>query len=306
MFNSPVVEIAIGLILIYLVLGLLCTSINEYVAQLLSLRAENLADVIYGMFSGKDADRFAEDVLNHPLVGSLSRKQAGMNLSGAKGNLAQVVKLPSSIPANIFSTVIKDLLKKQSTNRYDKEIIELLDLLEVPVATAATANVAKLESWYEDAMDRARGWYKKRVQVLSFMVSLGLVIVVNADTVMIVRQLTSMPVERAKLASYADQVKMKKDEAAKDANNAPMEAEEAVVLPAGLQNDTLSFLGWTDSKGSDLRKVPGSPMEWLFKIFGLSLTAFAASLGAPFWFDMLSKFMTVRSGGDPTPKKKES
>ena len=53
MFNSPIIEVALGLVLIYLVLGLLCTSINEYIAQLLSLRAENLAEAIHGMFPAK-------------------------------------------------------------------------------------------------------------------------------------------------------------------------------------------------------------------------------------------------------------
>jgi hypothetical protein len=42
------------------------------------------------------------------------------------------------------------------------------------------------------------------------------------------------------------------------------------------------------------------------KIFGLLLSAFAASLGAPFWFDVLNKFMSVRgSGKAPEEKPKD-
>ena len=33
------------------------------------------------------------------------------------------------------------------------------------------------------------------------------------------------------------------------------------------------------------------------KLTGLAITAFAISLGAPFWFDMLSKIMNVRGTG---------
>ncbi len=36
---------------------------------------------------------------------------------------------------------------------------------------------------------------------------------------------------------------------------------------------------------------------YLTKIFGLLLTAGAASLGAPFWFDVLNKIITIRSAG---------
>jgi hypothetical protein len=36
---------------------------------------------------------------------------------------------------------------------------------------------------------------------------------------------------------------------------------------------------------------------WILKVLGLAFTAIAASLGAPFWFDLLNKFITVRSTG---------
>ena len=41
----------------------------------------------------------------------------------------------------------------------------------------------------------------------------------------------------------------------------------------------------------------GLGAEWLAKLLGLLITAFAVSLGAPFWFDTLNKFMNIRSAG---------
>ncbi|HEX8523786.1 MAG TPA: hypothetical protein VF669_16135 [Tepidisphaeraceae bacterium] len=41
----------------------------------------------------------------------------------------------------------------------------------------------------------------------------------------------------------------------------------------------------------------GGAGDWMSKIFGLLATAAAASLGAPFWFDVLNKFMSVRAAG---------
>ena len=58
-------------------------------------------------------------------------------------------------------------------------------------------------------------------------------------------------------------------------------------------------MGW-DGPGPDnqLPKWPGFS-QWITLIGmhwpGWLLTAFAVSFGAPFWFDLLSKFMTVRS-----------
>ena len=150
MFNSPIIEIAIGLILIYLVLGLICTSINEFIAQLLSLRAENLSEAIHGMFTGPDRHRIAEDILNHQLIQSLSRKQFGLNLASQGNWLGEVSKLPSSIPASTFSTVLIDLFSKSSHGpedlHYDKEITDLLSLLGMTSMNKEVKKVEELKS----------------------------------------------------------------------------------------------------------------------------------------------------------------
>jgi hypothetical protein len=41
------------------------------------------------------------------------------------------------------------------------------------------------------------------------------------------------------------------------------------------------------------------------KVVGLLLTAAALTLGAPFWFDLLNKFVNVRATGQPPPKHGE-
>ena len=40
-------------------------------------------------------------------------------------------------------------------------------------------------------------------------------------------------------------------------------------------------------------------------MFGLLLTGFAISHGAPFWFDLLNKFMVIRSTVKPAEKSQE-
>ncbi len=55
-------------------------------------------------------------------------------------------------------------------------------------------------------------------------------------------------------------------------------------------------LGWTKASS------PQSFTEWIAKIVGLIFTAFAVSLGAPFWFDILNKLSRLRGSGR-VPKK---
>ena len=39
------------------------------------------------------------------------------------------------------------------------------------------------------------------------------------------------------------------------------------------------------------------PFGWLSRIVGWLLTIIAVSLGAPFWFDLLNRFITIRASG---------
>jgi hypothetical protein len=56
---------------------------------------------------------------------------------------------------------------------------------------------------------------------------------------------------------------------------------------------------------ADSRRVPDTMFGFVLKLFGLLLTGFAVSQGAPFWFDVLNKFMVIRSTVKPSEKSKE-
>ena len=56
-------------------------------------------------------------------------------------------------------------------------------------------------------------------------------------------------------------------------------------------------LGWNVKGGGDPRNVPQDAQGWIFKIIGLLVTVFAISLGAPFWFDLLNKIVSIRASG---------
>ena len=51
--------------------------------------------------------------------------------------------------------------------------------------------------------------------------------------------------------------------------------------------------------------MPDTLGDFLLKLVGLLVTGFAISQGAPFWFDVLNKFMVVRSTVKPSEKSRE-
>src|SRR5215831_11562019 len=64
----------------------------------------------------------------------------------------------------------------------------------LPLVDAAGDDVSKarenIEGWYDSAMDRVSGWYKRRVQWIILGLGLGIAIVVNADTITISNSLS--------------------------------------------------------------------------------------------------------------------
>jgi hypothetical protein len=65
---------------------------------------------------------------------------------------------------------------------------------------------------------------------------------------------------------------------------------------------------WYDDGFPGMRLLSGLAFPWLWLVVpghlvGWVLTAIAASLGAPFWFDTLNKFMNIRAAGTSPPEK---
>ncbi|HET8705964.1 MAG TPA: hypothetical protein VFM46_06645, partial [Pseudomonadales bacterium] len=73
-------------------------------------------------------------------------------------------------------------------------------------------------------------------------------------------------------------------------------ARQTVSSAAADLNSNGLELGW--------KKMPSSFSEYLSKLAGLFISIVAISLGAPFWFSLLQRFMQVRASGLAPAEKK--
>jgi hypothetical protein len=115
---------------------------------------------------GRETRQGAQVILSQPEVLALSPK---------------VDRPPSYIPKAVF--VRAAMNAKLATHRSQAEWEELFDA----------------------TMDRATGWYKRRLQVISTLVAIGLTVVANADTVQIADRLARSPTLRAQFVAAAEQ-----------------------------------------------------------------------------------------------------
>lgn len=99
MFGSATVEVILGMIFIFLLLSVICSTINEWIASSLNLRAKTMQSGIRRLLEDPDGKYLAKQFYDHPLIKGLSRDNQKV--------------LPSYIPAETFTMVLMDLLAPQ-------------------------------------------------------------------------------------------------------------------------------------------------------------------------------------------------
>jgi hypothetical protein len=101
MFGSNALEIAIGIVFVYLLLSLLCTVINEGIANFLEMRGKNLLAGIKTLLNDPEFTSLAQFVYNHGLIGGV--------MQGAT-DFSQKNRLPSYIAPTNFALALMDIL----------------------------------------------------------------------------------------------------------------------------------------------------------------------------------------------------
>jgi len=158
-----------------------------------------------------------------------------------------------------------------------------------------------VQGWYNELMQRASGWYKKHIQFFTFMLGLTMAIAFNADTFSIYERLASNSSARQEI------VRMATDFVNTNGGiNSSLVTPQSVDAITGKIDELVRHdiaearnplgLGWRtySDQGGFLNQ---SIWDWLQRIAGWLVTALAISLGAPFWFDLLKKFVSVRGSG---------
>jgi hypothetical protein len=321
MFGLQILDIAIGLIFVYLLLALICTTASELLAGLFNRRSSNLYNGIRGLLEEETVKRenpkdpgdpkgkgMLDLFYEHPLIKALHGRRAW----------GEDKSKPSYIPSRTFALALLDIIEPANPDR-DRKIDDIRAAIKalpdgsdirrtlLILLDEAKDDLEKLqrgvEVWFNNAMDRASGWYKRRTQVIVFVIATVITSAANADTIQIAKTLANDAALREALVAQAQELVKNPPPASQGSGAQPQtnsangaadsKAEIIRENAATLQNLGLK-LGWQDESKSGT--------NWANKIFGLLLTALAVSMGAPFWFDMLSKIIGVRATGKP-PKQ---
>lgn len=309
MASFPYLDIAIGISFIYLLMALVCSTLNESIAGVVNSRGKTLEK---GILSLLHDPTLKAEFYAHPLIQGIT----------SEGN-----RLPSYISSNKFALALMDILTGPNpTNDPDalrRGVESMAPSAAKSVLSAVLQNPQyktdqqRLEAWYEQSMNRVSGWYKRTSQIRIYVLAAAVTLFMNADSLKILRTLWDNPTMSAVLVENA---KERLQKGRPDAESQPMvtydnpndptastptEIPERDAITAQEKQLLGQVTGWQGDWYTDWPRPQGAGFwSWIWylvkeRLGGWLITILAVSLGAPFWFDTLSKFMNVRSSGKP-------
>ncbi|MVW64297.1 hypothetical protein GPY61_30670 [Massilia sp. NEAU-DD11] len=268
MLGSTVLEVAIGLTFCYGTVALIVSTLQEALAAAFRLRANTLLAGVKSMLNDSRFDGLARAVYQHPLVNP--------HADGTQPSERDMRTRPSYIePAHFAIALVDSLWKVPGDFAQLGNAIETIPDPQVRQVMLGLYGRARdlqqfqdmLAGWFDNAMARMSGAYKRRQLLISLLLALLLAILFNIDSIHLFRTLWQQPALAAHL------------------HDAPGALDPAVF-------DALMALpiGWT-------RFPPVANADFALQVAGWIVTASTALFGAPFWFDLMQRVVRMRSTG---------
>jgi hypothetical protein len=305
MLSSTVLDVAIGLIFTFLAFSLAVSAIVEAIASFFKWRSGTLLQGMKDLLNDQDLKGLVLNLYNHALINPRQ--------SGKAQNMAELVagglwpasvrsQLPAYINSDQFAAAMTDVLKLGggdpaalklaiSNNALVKDDEQLKTLLD-GIVDRAGGDIEKvrkeLAGWFDNAMDRVGGAYKRRTQLWGFIIALVMAGLLNVSAINIGQALWRRPMMAKAIGPQTNlTTKNVIDQ---------LNALQALDVP----------IGWNTPIGNNeslLKPASAAAGFYLMLFAGWIITAIATLFGAPFWFDSLQQIIRLKGAG-PSPAEK--
>ncbi|MDB4950937.1 MAG: hypothetical protein JWM27_3586 [Gemmatimonadetes bacterium] len=328
MFGSTMLDVGIGLILVYLLMSVVASAVREGVEAWLKTRAVDLERGIRELLHDTSGTGLTVALYSHPLISSLYHGTYNPLHIKDNGHMPGRTRLPSYIPASNFALALLDVAARgrdptdvhaagpnspaltldsvrSNIHNIENPAVQRALLAAVDAAQGDLQRAQKnVEAWFNGSMDRVSGWYKRRTQRAVLLIGLTITVALNVNTISIANALLRDPALRARVVKQAEKVAGDSayagSAAAGQADSTTFRQKVGAIEALGLP------IGWSDGyRGPMVGRSGNEAWDDVTPIIGWLLTAFAVSLGAPFWFDVLNRVMVIRSTVKPHEKSPE-
>lgn len=226
-------DVAIGLAFVYLLLSLICTAMNEWVATIFRLRAVTFRRAVRRLVDApvvpsgnaaaarhdepaKREERLSDRVMAHALIRSISDHRgipayvpARRFVAALKDTMASTASTAGTTGSDTKAPGAGDRSRVQSDATHVMAQIQALRNVRSPSASSgggATDDTDEvLMEWFNDGMERASGWYKRQVLWITLGTAALVTVLANADTLVAARILWHDPTTRSAVVALAQE-----------------------------------------------------------------------------------------------------
>jgi hypothetical protein len=330
---STILDVALSMVFVYLTISLFVSGIAEFINTLSEKRSELMQYALQKLLGAGVFNSFWNHqltIIKQSQVGGFFKPISYLSADSFSTVLIGLLvegRTPPTLPFNATETD-KTLAMIRQAITTDPQFVSLKPLIEPFLAKADTFEDFKkaLEKWYDGYMEQVTGWFKRYNQGMIWIIAVLVTVIFNINTITIAKRISSDQTLRANLVAQAE-------ETAKSGIRQGIFKQDTGKTPrAGIDTNFVKYLSTRDNKlaglitagdsltGVDSLRVNevyvqylqdnmeslGVPIGWvswkdtfgggwLLTLLGWGLTAAALSFGAPFWFELLLKFVNIRN-----------
>ncbi len=290
---SQALEVVIGLIFIYYVLGSIVSMVTQWINEFLETRGKALERYLVKIVG----DKKLEDLIKLPQLQALRpiRYKNFLSVFGSVTEPKKIEKIPVATLVDAYFDLV-GLTSKENLNL--AQLAELVDKLPDSEGKQAfiqwiqqgVTNIDDLRkrttAYFTGLMEQASATFRSNARSFVIILSIGVTVLFGTDSLQLARTLWTNAELRALTVAKAEMV-------------VQQEGTDATIddLIHELGDMTIK-IGWWQTE----RPAAGADaMTWisfvLLKILGLGVTAAAVSQGSSFWYDLLKKIVSPSKGG---------
>lgn len=284
-----ILEVAVGLIVVYYALGSIVSLITQWINETLESRGKALEQYLIKLVGEHKDNKYLKDLTNLPQLQALRpiRYKGFFSIFSSVTEPKKIEKIPVATLVDAYFDIVG------LTSKKDLGLLELADLVDkLPPSEGKRAFIkwinqgvtnvtdlrARTSAYFTGMMDQAAATFRARARSFVIIISIGVTLLFGTDTIQLARTLWNNADLRAIAAAQADAV------VAREGANANL---SDIIDSLGAYSIKI---GWWQTE-----QFPqtGSAGDWvlyiLLKAIGLGVTAMAVSQGSSFWYDLLKK-----------------
>ena len=312
LLSSPIVETALSLVVVWFLLSLVVSAGTEAISKVMQFRGKYLWTSIDRLLQPPvDEDTGRAEGLGElnalPALesGSVFKKVVEL-IPGVPNNAAALRRVKRVNPGALVDAILT-VQATEPTVFSETAVGKALGPLSQVQGVGLDQKRQAVERWVDDAMERMSAAYRAKMRWFAIGIAVVVVTLLGVDSVWSAQRFYSSSAARSATLTLGDEIVAAEDdgyaECVSDAYTSAVPIDSTTTTPEPATRDAcdkeaIADLGRLGAQRYELGQrwvdEPQGFGSGVLMAVGLGVSAGAAAMGAPFWFDLLKRGMGAR------------